>query len=48
MYQQGIEVFNWPARGFGYRNILYQRPWASIAPSVISLTLRVLNLTPLS
>lgn len=48
MHQQGMGVINWPARGFSYRNICYQRHWASITPTVILLTLRELSLPPLS
>lgn len=48
MHQQGMETINWPARGFSYRNIHYQRHWASITPSVILLTLGELSLPSLS
>lgn len=48
MHQQGMGGINWPARGFSYRNICYQRHWASITPTVILLTLRELSLPPLS
>lgn len=48
MHQQGMGVINWLAKGFGYRSTHYQRYWASVIPSVFSLTLRELNRTPLS